>query len=300
MVPRPMTSLTTQPLDLSALSDFQLVAAHGGFGPASRASGRSKATLSRRLAEFEAALGVRLFERGERGLRLTAAGQDLQARAAAPIEALVEALDLVPRAGGALSGLLRVSAANAFAHVHLVRIAASFSLAHPLLRLEVVADDRFVDPVEEGFDVVIRANPSPDERLVGRRLFRTERVAVAAPGLAPPSDGEAAPLLYRTPETPPPFWRLRREPEECWSCALRPVMGLSSLLMMREAAVAGAGVALLPNTLIASDLASGRLASWGSLDDRTTDVWALHTSRRFVSPKVRAFMDCLEQEFPVA
>ena len=65
-------------------------------------------------------------------------------------------------------------------------------------------------------------------------------------------------------------------------------MGFSSLLMMREAAISGAGVTLPPHTLIAPDLAAGRLASLGSLDNRTTEIWALHTSRRFVSPKVRA------------
>ena len=149
-------------------------------------------------------------------MRLTDAGQELRARSAAPLDALVEALDLLPRDDGQLSGTLRISAASVFAHAHLARIAAAFSLAHMELRLEIVADDRFVDTVEEGFDVVIRANPAPDERLVGRCLVRTERVAIAAPSLTRPAEGTAAPLLYRMPETPPPFWRLRREAEERW------------------------------------------------------------------------------------
>ena len=79
-------------MDLNALNDFQLVAAHGGFGKASRASGRSKATLSRRIADLEEALGIRLIERGSRSMELTEAGQLLLARTQGPMHEITDAV----------------------------------------------------------------------------------------------------------------------------------------------------------------------------------------------------------------
>ena len=289
--------ISTANLDLSALSDFQVVAAYGGFGEASRATGRAKATLSRRVAELEAAIGIRLFERGDRGLRLTEVGEELYARAAGPLSDLAQIIEMLPRPDGQPHGMLRISAPIVFAHTHLARIAAHFAGRHPSIQLEIVAEDRFAELVDERVDIAIRANPAADDRLIGRRLIRTDRVAVASPELLRPEGDDSAPLLYRIPEPPPSSWSLRNG-DERRLCKLRPAMGFSSLLIMRDAAVRGAGVALLPRTLIGSDLDGRRLVSWGVLDGVATEIWVLHTSRRFVSAKVRAFLDLLDVEFP--
>lgn len=283
---------------LPGLVDLDLMALHGSLGGASRASGRSKAAMSRRLADLESALGVRLLERGGRGLRLTEAGRDLHARTHGPLGEIAEAAGHVGASDGRLRGRLRISAAAVFAHAHLVRIAAAFAAVHPEVELDLVAEDRLVDPVEEEVDIVIRANPPADD-LVGRCLFRTTRVAVAAPAVARPADDEAARLLCRSGEAPAPAWTLR-EGGAVWTCRLRPAMRLSTLMMVREAVLRGAGVALLPRTLVEGDLAAGHLAEWGALDGTLTEVWALHTSRRLASGKVRAFLACLDEAFPPA
>jgi DNA-binding transcriptional LysR family regulator len=135
-------------MDISALLDFNLVARHGGFSPASRASGRPKATLSRKVIELEAQMGVRLFERGAKGLRLTDAGAALHARTAGHFAEIEAAAGAIEREDGSLSGRLRVSAPVLFAHAHLGRIATEFSLAHPAVELFVVADDSIADLVE--------------------------------------------------------------------------------------------------------------------------------------------------------
>lgn len=283
-------------MDMSDFQDFVLVAQHRGFGAASRASGRSKATLARRVANLEQRLAVRLFERGHSGLRLTAAGSELYAGIVTPLKDIQHTAEAVSQGADALRGRLRISAAVVFAHAHLARLAASFSRLHPGIDMEVVADDGIADPVEDDFDIVIRANPNPMEQLVGRCIVRTERVAVAAPNVAVPREGEAARLIFRSGERPAASWRLRTD-AGLHSIVLRPSIQLSTLLMVREAAIHGAGVALLPRTLVEDDLRARRLECWGIEDGAPTEVWALHTSRRLVSARAAAFLRHLEEAF---
>ncbi|KTS10592.1 LysR family transcriptional regulator [Methylobacterium radiotolerans] len=283
-----------QLMDLSALADFNLVAAHGGFGRAARASGRAKATLSRRVSELEASLGARLIERGERSLRLTEAGALLHARTGPLLREIAEAGAVV---GGGLDrprGRLRVSAPLLLSDTQLGRVAADFARAYPEVELEICAEDRFVDPIEEGFDVIIRVNPKPDERLVGRCVLRDELWLVAPPDLPRPDTSAESDV---TPVPAAVRWTPR--PEEAWQVhdgrtrrafAPVPVLRLSSLPTLRDAVVAGAGAALLPRSLVGGDVAAGRLACWGWLEGPPTELWALHTSRRLVSPKVTAFV----------
>ena len=172
-----------------SLADFVLIASHGGLGKAARSTGRSKATLSRQLTELEDVLQVRLVERGATTLKLTADGEVLFARTRGLIGELAQAGDDIRNGGGQLSGLLRITAPVLFSHVALSHAAALFSRLHPQLQIEINAEVRFVDPVEEGYDLVIRTNPKPTESMVGRRLFTDELALVASP--ASPTRQEA-------------------------------------------------------------------------------------------------------------
>ena len=116
-------------MDLHALADFHLVATHGGFGRASRASGQPKATLSRRVRELEKSLGVRLIERGSRTLRLTDEGVALHARTGSHMGEIAEALQDVKAGLGRPSGRLRVSVPLLFAQTSLGALAAAFLAA---------------------------------------------------------------------------------------------------------------------------------------------------------------------------
>lgn len=280
---------------MQALSDFALIARHGGFGAASRATGRSKATLARRLADLEQKLAVRLFERGHSGVKLTDAGAELLLRINRPFNEIRNAAEAVSHTGNGLNGALRISAAVVFAHAHLTRVAAKFSRLHPGVEIELVADDEMADLIEERFDIVIRANPNPVDQLVGKCIVRTERVAVAAPDLAMPAESGRASLIFRCTEKPRLSWKLLTE-TGYRVLELRPAIGLSTLMMIREAALHGAGVALLPRTLIEEDLAAGRLSCWGIDAEGQTEIWALHASSRLPSRKVVAFLEYLEVE----
>jgi DNA-binding transcriptional LysR family regulator len=291
-------------MDLGALADFNLVAAQGGFSRAARFSGRPKATLSRRVAELEESLGVRLIERGTHTLRLTEEGRALHSRTEGLLAEIAEAGEAVVLGASVPRGRLRISAPIVFAHVALGRIGARFALAHPAVQLEIVADDRPADPVEDDFDLVIRIDPAPDERLVGRCFLTDERLIVAAPGLPKPSAVQAergevsvgAVVLAAMP--PNRVWRMRSADRRTLTLKPQPVLRLSSLLMARDATLAGAGVALLPKLLVADDVAAGRLVQWGVEDAPPVQIWALQSSRRLVGAKVRAFLDVIDQSFP--
>lgn len=290
-------------MDLQALSDFDLVAAHGGFGRAARVSGRSKATLSRRVSELEQSLGVRLIERGSQNLRLTDDGRALHERTRGLLSEIAEAGEAVVLGASTPRGRLRISAPVVFAHVALPRIGARFALAYPEVQLEIVAEDRKVDPVEDGYDLVIRINPSPDERLVGRRFLNDERLVVAPvgmPRLISAADGDEgavrAVLLSAIP--PGTLWRMRSGMETDIVLRPEPVLRLSSLIMVRDAVLAGAGAALLPRLLVADDIEAGRLVYWGTHAGPPVEIWALQSSRRLIGAKVRAFLEAVERAFP--
>ena len=287
-------------MDLGALADFNAVVAHGGFSAAARALDRPKATLSRRVADLEQTLGVRLLERGARQIRLTEEGDALHQRTQGLMTELGEAMDAVTSHGALPRGRLRISAPVVFAHLFLARAAAHFALAYPQVTLEVVADDRVVDPVADGFDVVIRVNPTADERLIGRRIFEDALWVVTAPGLALPTawpdDGSAMPVpaVVLSHATDGSTWEMRRADGAVRRLSPTPVLRVSTLLMAREAVLTGAAIGRLPKMAVQQDVREGRLRLLGVDASVPVEIWALYSSRRLLSAKVRAFIDMLQ------
>ena len=284
-------------MDLLALADFNLVARHEGFGRAARATGRPKATLSRRVSELEASLDLRLFERGVRTLRLTQEGGALYERTGALLTELDEAVAAIASGVDRPHGRLRVSAPLLFSQTAMRKLAAAFALKFPEVQLEVTSEDRPVDMVEEGYDLVIRVNPDPDESLVGRAFLRDRLVVVASPSLARPAHGSAVPAVVRGASDGIATWPLVT-PGGCGSITARTVLGLSSLVMVRDAVRAGVGAGRLPVSLVSRDVAAGRLVHWGDVDGPEISLWALYPSRRLLSARVSAFLDHLKDAFP--
>ena len=282
-------------MDLLALADFTLVARHGGFGKAARAAGRPKATLSRRVSELEASLNLRLFERGRRDLKLTEEGHMLFQRAGALLTDLAEATAAIASGSERPRGRLRISAPLLFSQIAMGRLAAEFSLRYPQVRLEVTTEDRPVDMIEEGYDLVIRVNPSHDETLVGRAFLHDRLVVVASPALLRPRDG-IVPVVVRGGDLAEKWTMATSEGRS--SFAVDPVLQLSSLVMIRNAVRAGVGAARLPVSLVSGDIATGRLAHWGDVPDTNIALWALYPSRRLLNARVSAFLDLLRQAFP--
>ncbi|RWO52628.1 LysR family transcriptional regulator [Mesorhizobium sp.] len=283
-------------MDLLALADFNLVARHGGFGKAARATGRPKATLSRRVGELESSLDLRLFERGARSLKLTEEGRALFERTGALLAELDETASAIASGGQRPRGRLRISAPLLFSQTAMGRIAAGFALKYPEVRLEVTTEDRPVDMIEEGYDLVIRVNPDPDESLVGRAFLRDRLVVVASPDLPRASGGLAAPGVARWAGDRQ-TWHVKTQGGRS-TIAIEPVLALSMLVMVRDAVRAGVGAARLPISLVAHDLADGTLVLWGDIDGPEIALWALYPSRRLLSARVSAFLNFLKQAFP--
>ncbi|GJD79055.1 LysR family transcriptional regulator [Methylobacterium gregans] len=283
-------------MDLLALSDFTLVARYGGFGKAARAAGRPKATLSRRVADLEASLNLRLFERGARDLKLTEEGRALFERAGVLLTELEETAATIASGGERPRGRLRISAPLLFSQTAMGKLAAGFALKYPEVRLEVTTEDRAVDMIEEGFDLVIRVNPDPDESLVGRAFLRDRMVVVASPGLAQQTEGISVPAVVRG-GSERTAWRVRTLAGPA-TIAVEPVLSLASLIMVRDAVRAGVGAARLPVSLVSHDLADGTLVHWGDVDAPDIALWTLYPTRRLLSARVSAFLDHLKEAFP--
>ena len=285
-------------MDLLALADFNEVARHGGVGRAARSTGRPKATLSRRIRQLEDTLGVRLFERGGHELRLTEEGRELQEQTQSLLDHIEEVGDALRQGTSNPRGRLRISAPVLFGQRGLGRIAADYALAYPQVRLEVITEDRFVDPVDDDFDLVIRANPDHATDLSGHCFLRDVLVVVAAPSLHRPvgkrtTGVPAVTLPHSSPET---SWQLRRA-RHVLTVATHTVLRLSSMAMIHDAVLAGAGAAAMPRSLVQADIDAGRLIDWGTLVGRHIEVWALYPSHRHLSARVSAFVKLLVDRF---
>lgn len=283
-------------MDLLALADFNLVARHAGFGKAARATGRPKATLSRRVAELESSLDLRLFERGVRNLKLTEEGRALFERTVALLGELDETVSAIALGGQRPKGRLRISTPVHFSQIAMGKIAAGFIRKYPEVKLEVTTEDRSVDMIEEGYDLVIRVNPDPDESLVGRAFLHDRLVVVASPDLPRPTGALSAPGITRG-SGDRQAWQVKTS-EGRSAIAIEPALTLSTLIMVRDAVRAGAGAARLPISLVSHDLADGTLVNWGEIDGPEVALWALYPSRRLLSARVSAFLDFLKQAFP--
>lgn len=289
-------------MDLSALADFHHVAAAGSLGKASRESGRPKATLSRRIRQLEESLNVRLVERGGHALRLTAEGQSLYERTHALVRDIEEVGRNLASGHDQPRGQLRISAPVLFADTFGGRLTAEFAARYPEVRVALDANDRMVDPVDEGYDVVIRVNPNPQSELVGRCFARDALHIVAPPSLpmpeaTDPENPAPVPAVAMAQRTDAAAWHV-----ECDGQTHHLVpdyrLLLASLSMVHDAVRAGAGAALLPRSLTHRDINEGRLGLWSHQPERTVELWALHSSRRLVSPKVSAFLEFLVESFP--
>jgi len=286
-------------MDLLALVDFTLVARHGGFGRAARESGRPKATLSRRVADLETGLNLRLFERGARALKLTEEGRVLFEKTSVLLAELDATTAAIASGGDEPRGRLRVSAPLLFSQAAMGKLAAQFAMKYREVRLEVTTEDRAVDMVEEGYDLVIRVNPDPDESLVGRIFLRDRMVVVASPELHRPAGGAPIPVVVRGggEGDQTSVWELMGMGAKK-RLTVQPVLRLSSLFMVRDAVRANVGAARLPLSLVTHDLAAGTLVHWGDVAGPEVALWALYPSRRLLSARVSAFLDFLKKAFP--
>lgn len=288
-------------LDLTALRGFRTVLREGSFSAAALALRVPKSTLSKRVADLEADLGVRLIERSTRTLRPTQEGEVLAARADRLLGEAEDIRRALGESGGTPRGPLRLAVPQSFGNLLIGAIAARFRKLYPEVTLEIHFLDRAPDLLEEGFDGCIRFGPLEDSSQVARRLTHGQAMLVAAPdlpgldhlhrpedllrfdlvGLAMPWPG-GLPLQNGSEEVVLPF---------------EPPLRLGSHLAVRDAVVAGAGIGAVPGIVCRPDLATGRLVR--VLPDWSTPrkaIYFVYPSAQSVTARLRAFIDHLVWE----
>jgi DNA-binding transcriptional LysR family regulator len=188
------------------------------------------------------------------------------------------------------------------AYLIMGRTAATFIARYPDVQLEVIAEDRLVDIVDDRYDVLIRINPTPDDSMVGRCFFRERPILVAPRFMKRPAAREASPpevpavVLSTRPDGIP--WKCLDGEGREFTLQPRAVLRFSSPPLIRDAVCAGAGAALLPPSSVRNEIAQGILVKWGTAIDGEIEGWVLHASRRLVSPKVTAFVSHLCEAVP--
>lgn len=247
-------------LDIEALRTFVEVADAGGVSPAARRLGVSKSIVSRRLARLEAELGVQLLARTTRGAALTEAGitfRDYAARACAEIDAARETI--LP--AGELRGRLRIAAPLTFGPTHFASVFAEMARRHPQLHVHTAYSDRFVDLVAEGFDCAIRVGYLQDSSLIARRVGPLYGKLVASPDYVKAHGSPEAPeelIAHEALMQGTEAWQFL-DGDEVITVHPRGRFKADNGMALITAAVAGLGIAWLPDGLTNEYVASGAL-----------------------------------------
>jgi DNA-binding transcriptional LysR family regulator len=260
-----------------------------------------KSTVSRRIALLEERLGVRLLNRTTRKLRLTEVGQAYYERCRQIMLDFAEAEQAVMQLQQEPSGLLRISAPIEFGQLFLGRVLGEFMRQYPQITAQVELTSRYVDPVEEGMDIVILVGQPQDSTLIARKLFETSRSLCASPdylarhGTPRTVADLAAHRAILAPHDSPRYWPLLGESIVC-----QRVLTSNNITFAREAALAGAGIAALPIMISARAVQDGRLIELlPGARLPVGELYAVYPSRRFQAMKVKTFLDFLMACLPV-
>ena len=290
---------------LRALEAFVQVAESRSFSEAARRLRSSKSGISRQVAALEAELGARLFHRTTRSLTLTEAGRGYFERAARILADLEEAdlsvsqLQLAPR------GRLHVNAPMSFGFLHLAPAIPEFLSRYPEVEVDMIMNDRFVDLVDEGFDVAVRIARLQDSSLVARKLAPIRRAICASPvylqarGMPDsPDDLKAHECLCYSNIAVANEWHFATPDGRPWPVEVKGRLSANNGDALVAAALKGLGVINQPTFLVGRHLQAGTLV--GVLDKFVTQditVSAVYPHSRHLSPKVRAFVDFLAERF---
>jgi LysR family transcriptional regulator, regulator for bpeEF and oprC len=311
-------------MDLAAIQAFAKVVQTGSFTRAAEALQTHKAHLSRVVSQLERELGARLLERSTRSLSLTEVGREfherslplecpmslqdpnvVNARATVILAAVEDARQAVAQSQGAPRGTLRLTCGVEFGMLAVSGWINRYLAQYPQMKVEADITGRIVDVVHEGFDLAIRVGTLPDSTLTARRLGTLTYGLYAAPAYLQrcgtpqaPADLTQHDVLVFTPGSGPRTWRLERQGDTHRVDLQQARFRAGNGFAVRDACVAGLGIALLPR-LVADPLLPQAglrqvLADWSSPE---VPVSAVFASARFLAPKVRAFIELAHASF---
>jgi DNA-binding transcriptional LysR family regulator len=291
-------------MEVSELTAFVKVVQTGSFTRAAEALGVQKANLSRTVSTLERKLGARLLERTTRSLSLTEIGREVFERAVGILGALEDTERVAQRMLGEPRGTLRITCGAEFGMIAVSRWVVDFLKRYPLVRVESDFTGRLVDIVHEGFDLAIRIGPLSDSTLVARKLgvlrygLFASRAYLARRGKPRTPEGlKEHELLRFSGGGHRQAWTLCRGQEEARVDAVARLQ-VNNSFAVRDAAVRGLGIALLPQVIVSHGEEPSALVhilpEWEPLP---VPVHAVFPGTRYLTPKVRAFIDFAVEAF---
>jgi DNA-binding transcriptional LysR family regulator len=296
---------------MQSLNDFYYfakVVEHGGYAAAGRALGIPKSRLSRHVTDLETRLNVRLVNRSTRRFVVTDIGHEVYRHATAMLGEAEAAVAAVEFARAEPRGIVRLSCPVSLAQNPLAALLPEFFARHPSIRLLIHASNRRVDVLNEGFDLAlrVRTRPSGEDGLVMRSFGEARELLVASRAYLDhagrpqrPEELAAHATLGFAPESDTQSWELTGPQGETVQVEVSPRLICHDFVVMRTAALAGTGIALLPESLVRTDLDAGHLEP--VLHRWTLPQGVLHVvfkGRRGLLPAVRATLDYLAERLP--
>ena len=291
---------------IGEMTMFVQTVAEGSFSAAARSLRLTPSAVSKQVSRLEDRLGARLLNRTTRQLSLTEEGRAFHARCVQILAEIEEAETAVTELHAAPRGTLRVAAAVAFFNHQVMPLLPEFLARYPEVHFDLVMTDREVDMVDERIDVAIRFGRPRESTLIARRLTVSRRVICAAPAYlarhgTPATPADLARHNCLTLSTRPEFnvWEFGDRPEE--HLRVRGNLELNQADALYDACLAGIGLARVAGYLVEDDIRAGRLVPVleGQLRESST-LYVVYPHRRHLTPKVRAFVDFLVDQFDPA
>jgi len=295
-------------MDLANLDIFVAVMRSGSFAAVARTRDVDPSAISRAVASLEQELGVRLFNRTTRKLSPTEAGNAYFERLAGPIDDIALANEAARESTSQPQGLLRVTASVSFGQLCIVPLLPKLAELYPQLAIELLLTDAVIDLVTERVDLAVRLGRLPNSSLVAQRLMTVHYHVCASPEYLrrvgrPREPSEVQQhncLLFPLPGFRSQ-WKFKMGASKAIDVPVKGRTFISNSLALRQCALAGMGLSLLPNWLVQDQLRDGSLVSVFpkhriTATDFDTAAWLVHPSRSRVPLKVRAFMEVLKRQ----
>jgi DNA-binding transcriptional LysR family regulator len=284
---------------------FVRVVEAGSISGAADRLGVAKSAVSRRLKELEEHLGVELFHRTTRRMNLTDTGRAFYHQSVRILEDVLEAELATSQAHGKLKGSLKIALPSTFGLMHMGPAINEFLREHPQIEFDLDFNDREVDLIQEGFDLAIRIANLPDSSLIARRLSPIKTVMCASPSYLENMGTPQAPseliehqcLVYsllRDYE----YWYLTGSNGKEIRTKIHPYLKASTGEFLKDAAVEGRGIILVPSFIAYKEIENGKLVQvLEEYKPPQLDAYAIYPQTRHLSQRVRAFVDFLVKRF---
>jgi DNA-binding transcriptional LysR family regulator len=284
---------------------FTKVVEASGFAAAAREMGLSRSVVNRSVINLEKELGTQLLHRSTRQVTPTETGIAFYNRCLQILSELDEAISAVTELQEKPTGNLRVNAPMSFGTLHLSDVMADYMITYPEVRVELTLNDRFVNPIEEGFDVTVRVGePRPSTSLITKEITAAKRVLCASPAYIKaygepvhPTELKSHRCLHYGYQESGSHWRLHG-PDGEQSVSINCVMSSNNGEVLRDAVAKDQGIALLPTFIIGDALRQGQLRTvLTDYEPPNIALSALYPSHRHLSTKVRSFVELLTKRF---